>query len=440
MDAIFDRLAGLVVIDRGTRSMRLASDDVRNAVKAFFWPASPELNSPPSPISLSEVLAQITIYCIQYLLAEVQDEYLRSEDQAVCLLQREPLLAHSVFCCGNYYRMFYPEPIPAQSSKGKQTEEAVKESVDCDSAKAETKGEEEETPNATGEKDKLGPEDLRKQELQNAPKEALPPNPEVSALASQLIKDEKKRTLVVLLATYLSNDSLTLSLNWTELCSWVESMSMLHVAARLGLADQAADILKQDPSLVSERDQYNSMPLHEAVKGGFEDVVRILLGAGAKVLEKDNSEQSSWDYVMRSSHDGIFVLLFEKMCQDQGGETSMSDAGVERYLKCIGGGRGTRKDQLGQTLIHTIKKRIFEATDLLLRNKADPNYLDDKKIPVLHHAIQGCSSPEGEVDMYPFVRLLLEYDADPLATAQDERGESALHVATLLSVQGTRLS
>ncbi|KAI5922125.1 hypothetical protein F4810DRAFT_675595 [Camillea tinctor] len=435
-ETILDRLSGLVVIDPGTLLIRLVSEEVSNEVKTF-WLDSPKTSSSGLAPSSSGILAEIAVYCMRYLLEiEVQDEDLQFEKQVVRLLQNKSFLVHIILGCRHYYRMpqafvSSAQEVSALSSQEDQLgglnelSKGGSRSITNDYQKEK----EIDVPNIETEHKFSCFSDSAMQSLRYTLKEA-----EMSTLALQLIKDEKKWRLMALLEVYLRNGSSKSLLDWTKLRAWVQSMSMLHIAALLGLADWADFIIKQDPSLVSDTDTYGNTPLYEAVNGGFEDVVKILLVSGARVLTNDDFEQTPLNCAMRNGQVSIFVLLCETILNEEikfSVEPDIEENIAQYYATCIAGNQGIPRDKLGRALIHSIKKRSLRATEFLLKNKADPNYMDNGKIPALHCAIQSRARLNDiEMDdLDPYVRLLLMHEADPQIKSLDKRGEPALHAA-----------
>jgi ankyrin repeat protein len=57
----------------------------------------------------------------------------------------------------------------------------------------------------------------------------------------------------------------------------------IHAAAKLGMIDRVAALIKTDPSLALNPDRKGESPLHAAVEWGQRDVARLLLQNGAKL-------------------------------------------------------------------------------------------------------------------------------------------------------------
>jgi len=156
--------------------------------------------------------------------------------------------------------------------------------------------------------------------------------------------------------------------------------------------------------MLSRNDERSSSPLHEAVKGGFEDVVRVLLRSDAAVLPKDDRGWSPLDHAMASDRREIYVLLCDAMFQQEakvclfgcfrGDHLSrllgrdVADCIAQCYGVCVGGEHGSSADRMGRALLRSVKTRNFNAVVFLLAHGADPDYLDDDKIPALHQVIR----------------------------------------------------
>eukprot|EP01094_Clydonella_sp_ATCC50884_P018377 TRINITY_DN3391_c0_g1_i2.p1 TRINITY_DN3391_c0_g1~~TRINITY_DN3391_c0_g1_i2.p1 ORF type:complete len:277 (+),score=84.85 TRINITY_DN3391_c0_g1_i2:176-1006(+) len=72
----------------------------------------------------------------------------------------------------------------------------------------------------------------------------------------------------------------------------VGGMSPLHVAAQAGHADIVRYFIEQHGANANERDGVNSTPLHLAVQCGRREVVRVLVDLGADVLAQDARHQT----------------------------------------------------------------------------------------------------------------------------------------------------
>ncbi|KIW34370.1 uncharacterized protein PV07_01149 [Cladophialophora immunda] len=454
MDVISSWLAGLIVIDPGTSLMRLLSDPVKTAIASFLS------TSIRLPVRLDIMLGEICIYCIRYLLQiETGNVDLRSEIRTVELLRTEPFLAHAALSWGTFYRRFYelttapslgPEKDVSQYAgrEGKAKERAIAandpndtESIEAaeTNTEANERGEEAATAAATKENDST----LAEPSTQMQEKAVVfnPPPPDVSSHALEMFENREKITLAVIMAMYLSNDPTTLPLSWEELYSWVNSMSDLHIASRLGLTLPVKNILKADRLQLSVQDEQGRTPLHEAASGGFQDVARILVEAGAQLVLKDKTEKTPLDLAMAGKHYAVFALLFEKLVESQKKDiTSEIDGAsdlIDDYCLCICGDQKPRQRMLDLTLIHAIDKHNIDIAELLLDHGANPNCWDDSQTPVMHHAIFGYNRGEGvKAERDPYrqadyseVDLLLMYGADPSLKSLDKQGQSALHVA-----------
>jgi len=62
----------------------------------------------------------------------------------------------------------------------------------------------------------------------------------------------------------------------------------IHEAVRVVNFGRVKALLEATPDLLSARDEYDQTPLHEAARGGYEDIVKLLLDKGAHLDLKDN--------------------------------------------------------------------------------------------------------------------------------------------------------
>ncbi|GAW27422.1 putative ankyrin-3 isoform X11 [Rosellinia necatrix] len=249
---------------------------------------------------------------------------------------------------------------------------------------------------------------------------------------SALLSDKSRLSMAMIISLYLNPEASNLQLNWTDIRSWVGSMSELQIASRVGLNWAVKDSLERDPVCISAQDQQGNTPLHEAAKYGFRDIVCTLLSADAPLLVKNQSGMVPADFAMHYGHDQIFILIFEKMANKDA--LSINVKLVDLYCKCVVAGEHDRKRRLDLALFHAVKIQNIGIVLTLLNHEADPNGFNNENIPVLHYAIrydkEVASGPSLSRDFGPeILRQLIYACADPAIMSRDTKRESALHVA-----------
>ena len=84
-------------------------------------------------------------------------------------------------------------------------------------------------------------------------------------------------------------------------------VSDLQIASRHGLTKIVRDILKKNPDRISKQDLNGRTALHDAAKAGWEDVVRILIDAGADSSPTDDVKKIP-DIILKKDVDGRTAL------------------------------------------------------------------------------------------------------------------------------------
>ena len=278
MRNVFDRLTGLATVDWGNHLTHLASNSVKEKI-VEIWSMPSRKNS----ISLSDVLERMAVHCVWYLRkSEFQHLDLKSESGMIDVWKRYPFLSHAALCWGMYCRksLIAVTSSPPPKNDYTQTPDTLGE---LSGVSNETTGHDDSTAAAEVGTHTTGFEASTANNMQDhatpiqiASQPEAPTYPLVVAQALDLLETRSSLSLAMLLAMYLSKDPLASSSTWPELNSWVKSMSELHIASRLGLVDLVRIKLDRDPSGHSNKDERGRTPLHEAVRGGFEDVVVVL--------------------------------------------------------------------------------------------------------------------------------------------------------------------
>ena len=93
----------------------------------------------------------------------------------------------------------------------------------------------------------------------------------------------------------------------------VPEATLLHIASFFGLLSVVSCILERDTLNIEieARDYYGDRPLHYAVRGGHEAIVRHLLGKGAEKNAQNNEGNTPMHYAASEGHRGIVYLLLK---------------------------------------------------------------------------------------------------------------------------------
>ncbi|KAI0549785.1 hypothetical protein F4679DRAFT_584252 [Xylaria curta] len=441
--AILTQLDGLVVWDRGNQLIRLASEEVGEAVKSL-WFSTHEPNITVPSVLETGILGCICLYYIQYILTiQVEDINFQSEKAVNELLQKNPFLPHAALNWSIYCREFYnlmttrsqtDEKVPSPVTSPAKSEEHDWARDGANFADSED-GDEQYGAPPISEIYCLALETPANQG-QSTYLELL--HHEVSARISRLIGDRYKLPMTILLAVYFSPTSSVPYLNWESLHSWVVSMSRLLMVSRLGLNHAVKGILESDLKHLSVGDEHGNTPLHEAARYGFEDVVRTLLSAGASVVAENKSNMTPAKHAIHHGQTQSFILIFEQMAaMNAFDESSML---LFDYCGYVIGNEEDRKRLLDLTLFYAVRTSNVVIARYLLKHGADPNGFNDEGTPVLHHAIRYSKlESEDQFSFLPdaFPEMMLLHGADPDIRSKDNKNESALHVAVRWGKLGT---
>ena len=203
-------------------------------------------------------------------------------------------------------------------------------------------------------------------------------------------------------------------------------VSELHVASRHGLAVIVRDLLKTSPDMILSLDWYNRTPLHEAAQAGWEDIVKILINAGADPSLKDGEGKTPFVYAAECGHAKVISVLQH---QPESGQHQLAleealydaaDAGktsvVEELLR-LRVNPDAAKSKISAMTAAALR-RHKHVVRLLLDNEASVSYEDglpSDSLP-LHQAIRN-----GHVEI---AALLLDFGAN--VQARDNLGRTAL--------------
>jgi ankyrin repeat protein len=127
----------------------------------------------------------------------------------------------------------------------------------------------------------------------------------------------------------------------------------MHAWARAGAAATVKELLDEEPGLADSRNAVLETPLHAAAKYGRQDVVLILLAAGADVNAKCSGGGTPLHFAATFDYGSVVQLLVAK------------------------GARVNDADDMGVTPLHyAVSNRAADASCVLLSMGADANCRD----------------------------------------------------------------
>jgi ankyrin repeat protein len=139
--------------------------------------------------------------------------------------------------------------------------------------------------------------------------------------------------------------------------------SEIHDAAKSGDLAKVQALLKDNPDLVSSKDDRGSTPLHLAAASGHKDVAELLIAAKADVNARDDNGSTPLHSAVQEDHKDVAELLL----------ASKADVNIRNYN--------------GWTPLHTAAwKGHKDVAELLLANNADVNAKDYGDDTPLHTA------------------------------------------------------
>ncbi len=170
-----------------------------------------------------------------------------------------------------------------------------------------------------------------------------------------------------------------------------QQKKMIHMAAKAGDAVQTSDLLKRNPSLVSDSDPSDNgrTPLHQAANA---DVARVLIDNGANLQATD---QLGFTPLHTAVDVGVAELLFNKDVDVNvvGGEFKLtpthtaSTPDVLRFLVSHGGKLWVEKG-LTSPLSYAIQNSPVNVIEAMIDLGADVRYTDFQGRTYLHAAVQ----------------------------------------------------
>jgi ankyrin repeat protein len=212
--------------------------------------------------------------------------------------------------------------------------------------------------------------------------------------------------------------------------------SGIHQSAETGDIKKIKALLKEDPSLIDEKDSYGMTALHWAVDKRHRGVAALLLEEGAHVNVKDKNGETPLHYAIAKEYRSMATMLMLKGAEIPGSAEEVRDMltriaplhqavrsdrlqDVEIFLKKFPDQVNAR-DNLGRTPLYwAARANSCEICEVLLSSGADVNAATHEGWTSLHTAIYNKKS-EAAV-------LLLAKGAD--VNVKNRDGETPLHWA-----------
>jgi len=242
------------------------------------------------------------------------------------------------------------------------------------------------------------------------------------------------------LRSFFQTDS-SLRKNWWETYTrakpWprLSAPPVLHIACSFGIVPWVRALLSETwmsrfHKLADKQDENGQTALHWAARGGYKEVVHLLLDRGADVSVKNNDGLTALEWAALREDKAMVQLLLNRGADVNLKHNNrsvvldwMATMGYELVVQPLLGPRAdiNVKSNDGQLVLHMVALVGYEAmVRLLLDHGADVNAKDNYGWTALHiAALKGHEA---------VVRLLLERKADVNAKGND--GWTPLHSAT----------
>jgi ankyrin repeat protein len=195
----------------------------------------------------------------------------------------------------------------------------------------------------------------------------------------------------------------------------------IHDAAANGDLEKVKALLKDNPDLVSSKDNTSWQPMHWAAYNGHKDMVELLLANKADINAKDKNGMSALGLAAGKGHmDVANLLIVDKAEYTIHDVAALGDLERTRALLKDHPELANSTDGDGHTPLGLAANK--DVAELLLANKADPNYRDGffQQTPLFNAAA------DGRRDV---VELLLAKGAN--ANDRGNFGITVLHLAAI---------
>lgn len=186
----------------------------------------------------------------------------------------------------------------------------------------------------------------------------------------------------------------------------------VHVAVRGGYLGKVIALLKDNPNLISSRDDSGTTPLLCAAQSGEADMVKFFLDHKVDVNEKDDYGRTALHWATLDRHKNVVVILLARKAditaKDKDGNMALHLASGDKEITKLllaNGADVNARGEFGQTpLIQSVSGGSRDVAELLIASGADVNAKDDLGFMPLHIAAEN-----GNKEM---VELLLAKKAD----------------------------
>ena len=177
-----------------------------------------------------------------------------------------------------------------------------------------------------------------------------------------------------------------------------------------------ADILKNYPESINERDETGRTPLMYAVKRENIKIIELLLKAGAEIEGSDNNKDTPLVFAVSNRNKEIIQMLLkaganpsatninEKSVLNYAVNTNICDVNIVRMLLEAGADLKQADITGGTPLMYAVKRENIKIIELLLKAGADQGEEDTGKTPLIY---------EVEEENIKNIELLLNAGADP---------------------------
>ena len=210
----------------------------------------------------------------------------------------------------------------------------------------------------------------------------------------------------------------------------------LHLAAAAGHAHIISALLEDSFDMINYKNSDNQTPLHLAAMGGHVSALEILVAKrGVDLNAIDATGSTALHHATMSNNFKAVSLLVRKGADlwlgDQDNRTPLHLAAKRAHISIMElficfvdeAVELDRVDSSGRTALHhAVLSNNCTAVELISKRGADTRILDEEGSTPFHYAAR--------LGNYEIARSLLEVSTD-LASAQDSKGRTSLHIAVL---------
>ncbi|KAI0436953.1 hypothetical protein F4803DRAFT_197352 [Xylaria telfairii] len=225
-------------------------------------------------------------------------------------------------------------------------------------------------------------------------------------------------------------------MTWNEFNMWIKSMTKLQIIAKWGFTWAVQRVLEEMPDVVSKCDLRSSTALHEAGKGGFADIIKILLARNLPVDSLDVDGKTALEYAFENGDKDTLIHLFQAhVTRSTKSQIGLIPAEIIlAYCKARSSVQDGSGDSRLQELevLRTIREddeQQARVLSFMLAAGTDPNCETDEGEPAIYLAVK--------YRKIKMLTTLLENNASVSAKTRNESKESALHFAARLGLSNT---